>query len=498
MSDTRTHHHVAIVGAGFGGIGASIKLFEAGEIDQIIFEKQTDVGGTWLANRYPGCRCDVASNLYSYSFAPNPDWSDTYSSREEIWSYLRGVAEEYGVMARIRFGTEVLEAGWSDRDQHWILETGGGRHTADVLVWGGGLLSEPAVPSFDGLERFAGPVVHSARWDPDRSLSARRVAVVGTGASAVQIVPRVHDQAGQLFVFQRTPAWILPHPGRRVREWQKKAYRRWPVLQKISRDLIYYRAEFLLVPALTRSRRLGLLRKLSLEQLERQVPDPGLRAKLTPDFAPGCKRLTPSNDYLPAIASPRTELVTSGIDHFDETGVVTADGVHRDVDVVILATGFRVTNATFPARIVGRQGRTLREVWDADSMAAYKGTTVARFPNLFLLAGPNTGIGHTSLLYMIEAQLPYVTAALKYMRDHDLAAVEVRPDVQVAWNESLQRRFANSVWTTGGCSSWYLDGRGRNTTLWPDFTFHYARQLRRFDAESYYQEASRTREPVPA
>ncbi len=501
-----THHRVVIIGAGFGGIGASVRLTEAGETDHVIFEKQADVGGTWLANRYPGCRCDVNSNLYSFSFAPNPGWTNTFSYQEEIQRYLRRVAEEYGVLAHCRLSTTVTACRWDEVTCRWVIDItgpdGGGEvHTADVVVAANGFLSEPSIPTFDGLDDFTGEVMHSAQWDPSYDLTGKRVAVIGTGASAVQIVPRIVDQVARLHVFQRTPAWILPHPGRVVSERTKAVYRRAPALQRAVRSFLYYRNEYVVLPALLKSRRLGLIEKVARRHLEAQVPDPELRAKLTPTFAPGCKRLTPTNEYLPAIASPTTELVTEGIERFEGSSIVTRDGTVREIDVVILATGFRVTDGTFPHIVTGRDGRSMREVWDGGSMGAYYGTTVARFPNFFMLAGPNTGIGHTSLVYMIEAQLPYVTGALRYMRDHDVASLEVRPDVQLAYNEELQRKFALSVWTTGGCASWYLDRNGNNPTLWPDYTFRFARKLRQFDAESYYQRQKPRRpgtERVPA
>jgi cation diffusion facilitator CzcD-associated flavoprotein CzcO len=493
-----THHRVAVIGAGFGGIGTSVHLAERG-VEHIIFEKMDDVGGTWWQNKYPGCRCDVPSHLYSFSFALNPDWSDTFSLQPEIQRYLRKVAEDNGVIPRIRFNTQVNSARWDNTAKHWVLDTTAGTHTADALITAHGFLSEPAIPDIKGLERFTGTVMHSAHWDPSYDVTGKRVAVIGTGASAVQLVPIVHETARQLHVFQRTAAWILPHRGRPIREWEKRLYRRFPAVQRAVRSAVYYRNEFLLLPALLTGRRVDLIKKMALEHLEQQVPDPELRRKLTPTFTPGCKRLTPTNDYLPAIASARTELVTDGIKEVTASGIVTDDGTSREVDVIILATGFRVTDNTFPGVITGRDGKTLREVWEAGSMGAYNGTTFAGFPNLFMLAGPNTGIGHTSLVYMIEAQLPYVLGALEVM-DSGVVALDPRPDVQAAYNEMLQRKLAPSVWLTGGCSSWYLDKNGRNSTIWPDYTFKFARRLKRFDVESYYLELSTPaqRAPVPA
>jgi cation diffusion facilitator CzcD-associated flavoprotein CzcO len=487
MTARADHHHVVIIGAGFGGVAASIKLAEQG-IEHVLLEKLDDVGGTWLSNQYPGCRCDVPSHLYSLSFALNPDWSDSYSLQPEIWRYIRKVAEDYNVIDRVRFNCKVDGAAWDDGDKHWRIETSQGTVTTDVLIAAHGFLSEPSVPHFDGIETFAGQVMHSAQWDPSYDVSGKRVAVVGTGASAVQIVPRVHDQAAQLSVFQRTAAWILPHRGRTIRDWERTLYRRVPTTQRFVRGWHYWSSEFLLAPRLIKNpARTALIRKMAVKHLDEQVADPELRTKLTPTFTPGCKRLTPSNDYLPAIASAKTTLVTSGIDRIVGNGIVTQDGVTHEADVLILATGFRVTNNTFPELIRGRDGRSMREVWEDDGMGAYNGTTFAGFPNLFMLAGPNTGIGHTSLVYMIEAQLPYILDALELMDERGIEVLEVRPDVQAAYNEEIQRKVAPTVWNTGGCKSWYLDEQGRNSTIWPDFTYKFARRLKRFDLESYYQ-----------
>jgi cation diffusion facilitator CzcD-associated flavoprotein CzcO len=481
------HHRVVVIGAGFGGIGASVRLAEQG-VEHVILEKLDDVGGTWLANQYPGCRCDVPSHLYSFSFAPNPEWSDSFSLQPEIWRYLKDVAERYGVVERVRFGCKVDAAHWDDDVKIWRLDTSQGEVTADVLIAAHGFLSEPSIPHFAGIESFAGEVMHSAEWDPSYDVSGKRVGVIGTGASAVQIVPQVHERAERLTVFQRTAAWILPHRGRRIREWEKTLYRTVPLTQRLVREFHYWSAEMLVVPALLDPQRGKLIRKMALEHLAEQVPDPELRRKLTPTFTPGCKRLTPSNDYLPAIASPTTDLVTAGIDRVVPSGVVTNDGVTHELDVLILATGFRVTDNSFPELVTGRDGRTLRQMWDDTGMAGYNGTTFAEFPNFFMLAGPNTGIGHTSLVFMIEAQLAYVIDALRHMTAGEVAAVEVRPDVQATYNEMLQRKLTRTVWNAGGCQSWYLDKFGNNPTIWPDFTFKFARRLAHFDVDAYYQQ----------
>jgi cation diffusion facilitator CzcD-associated flavoprotein CzcO len=481
------HHRCVIIGAGFGGIGASIKLAEHG-IEHVILEKLDDVGGTWLSNQYPGCRCDVPSHLYSFSFALNPDWSDSYSLQPEIWRYLKNVAVDNHVVERVRFGCKVDAARWDGEQKRWQLDTSDGPISCDVLIAAHGFLSEPSIPHFEGIETFAGQVMHSAQWDPSYDVAGKRVGVIGTGASAVQIVPEVAKTAAHLTVFQRTAAWSLPHRGRPIHAWERALYRRVPRAQRVVRGFHYWSSEFLAVPALMNPERGRLLKKMARGHLEKQVPDPELRAQLTPSFTPGCKRLTPSNEYLPAIASSATTLVTSGIDHVEKNGIVTKDGALHELDVIILATGFRVTDNTFPELIIGRDGRTMRETWDITGNGGYNGTTFAGFPNLFMLAGPNTGIGHTSLVYMIEAQFPYILDALRLMDERGIVELDVRPDVQVRFNEMLQRKLALTVWNTGGCKSWYLDKNGHNSTIWPDYTFKFARRLRRFDLESYYQE----------
>ena len=484
MLNKPPHVRALIIGAGFAGLGTSIALQREG-IEHVVLERAGDLGGTWRDNRYPGCKCDVPSHLYSFSFALNPDWSSTYSSQTEIWDYLRRCAERFGVLPRIRFGTEVSEACWDERERRWEVRTPAGRWTADVVVASTGGLSVPAVPDLPGLDRFTGTVFHSAGWDDGHRLDGERVAVVGTGASAVQIVPRIQPRAGRLLVFQRTPGWVLPHGDRPIRDWERALYRRLPLLQRLVRWGVYWSRELLVVGLCRDPRWTGPVRRLATRHLARQVPDPELRARLTPTFTPGCKRLLLSNEYYPALTAGNVEVITEPIGEVGERSIRTADGSEHEVDTIILATGFRVTdNPTFE-RLRGRGGRTLADAWRDGGMQAYLGTTVSGFPNLFLVTGPNTGIGHTSLVVMIEAQVRYVLDALRTMARRGLAEVEVRREAQDAYNDDLQRRMRRTVWNAGGCASWYLDARGRNTTLWPDFTWRFQRRTRRFDADAY-------------
>ena len=479
-----SHVRVAIVGSGFAGLGAAIAMEREG-VEYAVLERAEDVGGTWRDNTYPGCRCDVPSHLYSFSFAPNPEWSETYSPQPEIWEYLRRVAREYGVLDRIRFGHEVHEARWDEGSRRWVLDTAGGEVTADVLLLGNGPLAEPSLPDIPGLSSFEGAMFHSARWDHSHSVAGERVAVIGTGASAIQFVPEIQKSAAQVVVFQRTPPWVLPHSNRRIRSWERAIYRRFPVAQRFVRGLVYWSRELFVTGLLRNAKGLERLEGLARRHLKRQVPDPVLRAKVRPDYRPGCKRLLLSNDWYPALQQPNVDLVTEKIVSVGPRSVTTADGVEHSVDTIIFGTGFRVTDNPVADRVVGAEGRTLAEHWKQTGMAAYLGASIAGFPNFFMLAGPNTGIGHTSLLVMIEAQLDYVASALRYMSSAGARRVDVRPTVVSRWSDRIQRKAANTVWNSGGCASWYLDAEGRNTTIWPDYTFRFRRLASRFEPARY-------------
>jgi len=474
---------VLIIGTGFAGLGMAVRLRQAGIDDIVVLERAGEVGGTWRDNTYPGAACDVPSHLYSFSFAPNPDWSRSFSPQAEIQEYLRRVATDFGVRPHIRFGHEVLEAGWDETERRWRVRTDAGDFEADILISATGALSDPAVPALPGLDRFAGTVFHSARWRHDHDLTGRKVAVVGTGASAIQFVPRIQPAAGQLTVFQRTPPWILPRWDRPFRPAERWAFRHLPLTQRLARAGIYWGREqmvagFVVAPNLMRA-----AERLARRHLERSVPDPALRARLTPDYRMGCKRILISNDYLPALGRPNVALVPAGLAEVRERSVVAADGSEHEADTIIFGTGFHVTDIPVADRITGRGGVTLKERW-RDGMRAYKGTAVPGFPNLFLLVGPNTGLGHSSQVFMIESQIAYVADAVRRL-DRTGGVVEVAEEAETAWDRDVQRAMGRTVWTTGGCASWYLDERGRNTTLWPGSTWRFRRLTARFDAAAY-------------
>jgi cation diffusion facilitator CzcD-associated flavoprotein CzcO len=480
----RRHARIGILGAGFGGLGMAIRLKQAGIEDFVIWERDTDVGGTWWANSYPGCQCDIPSHLYSFSFAPNPDWTRTYPLQPELKRYLRECTERYGVGDHIRLNCEVTAAEWDEHDGVWKIETAQGPFTVELLIAAPGFLSEPGTPALPGLGDFEGETFHTARWNHHHDLTGRRVAVIGTGASAIQVVPQIQPIVEHLDVFQRTPPWVMPHRDRPITDIERRVYRRFPALQRAVRATVYFIRELLVPGFVYRPKLMQLPQRVAHRHLEKQVPDPSLRAKLTPDYSFGCKRVLPSNDWYPAITQPNVDVITEGIREVRPTGIVTADGELHELDTIVFATGFHVTDVRFAKIVRGRDGALMSDVWNG-SPQAYRGTAVAGFPNLFIITGPNTGLGHNSLVYMIEAQLDYLIDALRVIDERGATRVEVRRAVQEAYNDDLQSRMGRTVWNSGGCSSWYIDANGKNTTIWPDFTWRFRRQTRRFDATAY-------------
>ncbi len=494
-----THVQIAIVGSGFSGLGAAIALSAEGYRDDlIVLERRTAAGGTWHDNSYPGCRCDVPSNLYSFSFAPNPHWTETYSGQGEIERYLQEVARHFGVDEKVAFDTTLEEASWDPAGAVWRLQTSRGSLSADFLVNGAGSLSEPFIPDLPGASSFAGTAFHSAAWDHSHDLTGRKVAIVGTGASTIQFLPEVQRWAGSVTLFQRTPPWVFPLRNRPTRGVERAAYRLLPWTQRVSRARNYWLSELVLGSLLIHnSARLTRLEKLANGFLARQVADPELRAKLTPTYRPGCKRLLQSNDYYPALQRPHVRVETEKIVALRPEGVLTADGVLHEVDTIIYGTGFRPTDNPMAHKVRGVDGRSLREHWADTGMRAYRGTAMPGFPNYFMLAGPNTGIGHTSLLVMIEAQVAHVVGALRALRARGERVIDVLPAALERWSDEVQAKAAPTVWNSGGCSSWYLDDAGRNTTLWPDYTYRFTRRTRTFDPGDYVLSGGRSAAPAP-
>ncbi|MGB2710708.1 MAG: NAD(P)/FAD-dependent oxidoreductase [Conexibacter sp.] len=476
------HVRVAVIGGGLSGIGAAVMLRRAGIEDVVVLERAEQLGGTWRDNTYPGCACDVPSALYSFSFAPNPDWGRLYAGQAEIRAYALDVAQRHRVLDRIRTGADVLEARWDEDAQRWRIATTAGDWTAQALVSATGPWSEPVLPDVPGLDTFAGTTFHSSRWNHDHPLDGRRVAVIGTGASAVQFVPQIRRRTEHVTVFQRTAQWVLPKPDRGITRAERALYRHLPLSQRALRGAIYYGFEL----AGFAERNPWAMRgfqAIARRHLRSSVRDPALRAALTPDHTLGCKRILLSNDWYPALASPEVELVPHAVREVRPHGIVAADGVERPADTLILGTGFTITELPIAARVRGRDGRTLDEVWQG-SPTGYLGTVVAGFPNLFMVLGPNVGNGHTSATVLIEMQVQFVIDTLRGLERERAASADVRPEVQDTFNDEVQRRLQGTVWNAGGCRSYYLDRNGRNSTIFPGSTIELRRRMR-FAPDAY-------------
>ncbi len=481
---TPEHHHIIVVGNGFSGLGAAIHLKRRGIEDFVILDRGSEVGGTWRDNSYPGCACDVPSRVYSFSFAQNPDWSRRYSPQGEIWAYMRKVAHDHDVPRHCRFDTEVHEARWNEDTQRWELETNSGSYTADIVIAGMGGLSQPKLPDIPGIETFEGTTFHSAQWNHDHDLSGERVAVIGTGASAIQFVPQIQPKVGQVQLYQRTPPWIVPRMDRPITSVEKRMFRMFPPLMSLVRGWIYGANEALVVGLVYRPRLMKIVERVARLHLRRQVRDPELRRKLTPKYRIGCKRILRADDYYPALSKPNVDVITDGIREIRPHSIVTADGVEREVDTIIYGTGFHVTDQPALHRVWGRGGVKLADSTPG-TMKAHNGTTFAGFPNVFMLVGPNTGLGHNSIIYMIESQLNFVMDAIQTMHRKGAATIEPRQEAVDQFVAEVDRRGEHSVWLDGGCASWYIDESGRNSTLWPDFTFRFRERVRHFDESQY-------------
>ena len=478
-------HEVLIIGTGFAGLGMAIKLREAGIEDFALLERANEIGGTWRDNVYPGCACDVPSHLYSFSFAPKHDWTRAFAPQAEIQQYLLEVVERYRLRTKIRFDATMVRARYDEASATWSVETADGRRfVARVVVSAMGPLSNPAYPEIPGIEQFEGACFHSAEWDHGYDLRGKRVAVIGTGASAIQFVPAIAPKVAHLDLYQRTPPWVIPKPDREFGTIERTVYAKLPPVQAARRAWIYWSLEARALGFTRYPQILALAQQLVKRYLKHAVPDPELRAKVTPDYTLGCKRILLSDDYYPALSRPNVEVHTAAVTRATARGLVDADGNEREVDAIIYGTGFRVQDMVPTGAFCGRTGKDLVEVWH-DRPEAYKGTAIAGFPNLFFLLGPNTGLGHNSMVYIIESQVAYVVDAIKRMRRHGWAAVEVREAAQASYSANIQDKSAATIWQSG-CRSWYLDDHGRNTTLWPDFTFRFRQATAAFDEGAYH------------
>jgi cation diffusion facilitator CzcD-associated flavoprotein CzcO len=475
---------IAIVGAGFSGIGTAIELRRAGFERVTIFERGANVGGVWRENTYPGAACDVPSHLYSFSFEPNHRWTHRYSPQPEILNYVEHCVEKYGLGDSLRLQTEVTRAEFDSETGCWRLETAGGEKVeADVLVCACGQLSRPSIPPIDGLDDFEGPCFHSAEWDHSVEFAGKRVGVVGTGASAIQFVPAIAPEVDRLHVFQRSAPYVVPRNDREHRRWEGRLAERLPVIDLAKRAYIWALFEALII-GYTRNRRgMWYLRRAYERGLREHVTDPELRAKLTPTYELGCKRILVSDDYYAALARPNVELVTDAIESVGAGSIRTRDGAERELDALILGTGFRTNEFLAPLEVRGLGGRDLNEAWRGGA-EAYLGITVSGFPNMFMLYGPNTNLGVGSIIHILESQMAYVKQAVSTLARDGAGYLDVHPEAQRRFSGQIQERLAGSVWQTG-CSSWYVNGAGRNTNNWPGFMSEYRRRTRRLDLSDY-------------
>ncbi len=477
---------VVIVGTGFSGLGQAIQLEKAGIRDYVVLEKATEVGGTWRDNSYPGCACDVQSHMYSFSYEQNPGWSRSFSPQPEIFDYLKDVADKYRLREKIRFGVELTGAHWDERERRWTATTRDGREfVAQFLVSGVGGLHIPQIPELPGIANFKGQTWHSARWNHEYDLRGKKVAVVGTGASAVQFVPKIAPDVAELTLFQRTPPWIMPKPDHAMPSWARTLFKRVPGTQRAYRNALYWLLEARAIgfnghPAIMKAAEL-----IAKRNIAKGVKDRALRQKVTPDYTMGCKRVLISNDYYPALGRPNVDVTTAGIKEVKAHSIVDSAGVEHEVDAIIYGTGFKVTDALEYLDITGVDGRNLAKEWASEGMRTHKGITVSGYPNLFFLLGPNTALGHNSVVFMIESQARYVVDAIKLADSRGAAALDVRPGVQDEFQREIQDKLVKGVWTQGGCKSWYLDAQGVNRTIWPGFTWRYWLETRKVDPADY-------------
>ncbi|WP_139007046.1 flavin-containing monooxygenase [Arthrobacter crystallopoietes] len=499
MTDQTVQHvKTLIVGSGFAGLGLAIRLKRRGDQNFAIIERAHDVGGTWRDNTYPGAACDVPSHLYSFSFRPNPDWSSVFSPGPEIQQYLRDAAREEGLLPHVHFGANMLDASWDDDAARWTVTTSAGTFTSTYLVTGTGHLADEAFPAVEGLEDFPGAKFHSARWDHSVPLEGKRIGVVGTGASAIQIVPELAKIASELVVFQRTPAYIIPRAERAYTEGEKRLFRRDPSAITELRSELFWGGENTYAQRRGVPQFLEAGKKMALDHLTAQVPDPELRAKLTPDYEPGCKRVLISNTFYPALQAKVTTLEASALRRVEGSTVVAASGAEYELDALVFATGFEATEPPYAALVHGRDGINLSDHWKS-GMQAYDSVAVAGFPNLFSINGPNTSLGHNSIVYIIESQVDYILGALDYAAEHGLEVIEPTREAEEAYVDKIQADAQGTVWIDGGCKSWYVDQRsGKLTLIWPDFGFAFRDKNGTFSPDGYRTRTAPQALPQPA
>ncbi|CAF3537993.1 unnamed protein product [Rotaria sordida] len=487
--DRDDEYYAVIIGAGFSGIGIGIKLHEAGMYKYVKLERLSHIGGTWYANQYPGCACDIPSNLYSFSFEPNSQWSYFYGRQQEIAEYMEHCADKYDLRRHIEFNTTVIRCDWLDERQVWRVTT---RLKNDqekqffcrILISGNGPLSNGAYPTnIPGIDKFQGRMCHTAEWDKSIDFINKRVAAVGTGSSGVQVVPELYKMnVSKLYVFQRTPAWVIPRIDRPIHAWEKRLFIMFPIIQKFIRGIIYWIYESTALSFTYRLPIRHICQELVNYNLTRQVKDKELRKELTPSFDVGCKRILISNDWYPTLQKPNVLLVTSRIREVTSNSIITQDGNEYPVDIIVWSTGFQVHK--IPFEIFGSNSFSLSKLW-AETIQAYRGMTMPNFPNLFLILGPNVSFGYNTTIFMIEAQLNYIMEALLFMQESGVSSISIKKNVFEQYNQQLQSKLKNTVWQLGSCRSYYQDAHGNNIGNWPDFTWIYYLFMRNFDHKNY-------------
>ncbi len=476
---------IVIIGTGFSGMGAAMKLRDSGREDFVVLEKAHDVGGTWRDNTYPGCECDIPSHMYSFSYELNNEWSKSFSGQEEIWAYMRKVADDKGIRPYITFGVEVTGATWDEDRKVWTVKTNGEEYEARVVVAGVGGLHIPNVPEIKGADSFEGPKFHSAGWDHTVDLKDKKVVVIGTGASAIQFIPIIAQEVGHLTVFQRTPAWVLPKKDKPTPEWRKKVFAKVPGATRAYRNALYWALEARAIGFNGHVKILPVAEKIVKRYLAKKIPDPELRAKLTPDYRLGCKRVLQSNTYYPTFLRDNVTLSTDGVAEIVEDGVIDANGVKHEADIIIYGTGFHVIDAFDYLDVKGKGGVNLAAQFREHGTETYMGMTVHGFPNLYFMLGPNTALGHNSVVFMIEQQTKFIIRMLDEMDKRGAVAAEATLPAQTEFNKEIQKLVEKGIWTQGGCTSWYLDSHGKNRTIWPKFTFQYWWETRKVEATDF-------------
>jgi len=476
-----------IVGTGFSGLGMAISLEQSGERDFCILEQADVVGGTWRENTYPGCACDVPSHLYSFSFAQNPNWSRSFSPWHEIKDYLIRITGDFGVFDRIRFNTKATEFHYDESNKLWSVHLASGEQlTTRFLIIGTGPLTSPLIPKFPGIEDFQGAVMHSGQWNHEISLENKNVVIIGTGASTIQIAPAIAGSVKKLHIIQRTPPWIFPRKDRAIASWQKKLFRTFPFIQTIYRGLIFANNEVRGLGLTRRPKLLGIAKRLALKHIQKSIPDPELRAQVTPDYTIGCKRALLSDDYYPTLSRDNVSLQLHGIDRILPDGLMLDNGQQIDTDVIVYGTGFHGNKPLVGLEVFGKNGRSLQEEWNTENGAeGFYGTCVSGYPNLFTLMGPNTGLGHNSVVIMIELQIRLIRRLLEFRRQHHAESVEVKDDIQSAFNKRIRNELSSTVWQAGGCHSWYQLSNGKNVALWPGLTIDFKREINRVSDDDF-------------